>query len=95
VVFETRVDLTAVRGFFWSICQSANRLNAIAAVLAPTRQISTPAKILPSGQPPAARNIAANPNGIANTVWENLMNSPHRRIENFTPFTLPHRPWLA
>jgi hypothetical protein len=65
-------------------------LKAIAAVLAPTKQITTPNTTLPSGTPLAASNIAANPNGMANTVWETLMNSAHRRIENFTTFTLPH-----
>jgi hypothetical protein len=63
-------------------------LNAIAAVLAPTRQINTPTKIFPSGQPPAATNIAANPNGMAKIVWDILINSPHRWIaENiYTPY---------
>jgi hypothetical protein len=55
-------------------------LNAIAAVLAPTRQINTPTKIFPIGQPPAATNIAANPNGMAKIVWDILINSPHRWI---------------
>jgi hypothetical protein len=65
-------------------------LNAIAAVLAPTRQITTPPTTLAEGTPSAARNIEANPNGIANTVCSNLINSAHRKIENFTRFTLPH-----
>jgi hypothetical protein len=55
-------------------------LNAIAAFLAPTRQINTPTKIFPFGQPPAANNIAANPNGMAKIVWDILINSPHRLI---------------
>jgi hypothetical protein len=63
-----------------SICQSANRLNAIAAVLAPTKHTSTPNRTLPVGTPPAASNIAANPNGMAKIVWDILINSPHRLI---------------
>jgi hypothetical protein len=65
-------------------------LNAIAAVLAPTRQTITPPITLAEGTPPAARNIAAKPNGMAKTVCSNLINSAHRKIENFTLFTLPH-----
>jgi hypothetical protein len=55
-------------------------LNAIAAVLAPTKQTTTPKITPPFGIPPAAKNIAANPNGIANTVCSNLINSAHLLI---------------
>jgi hypothetical protein len=63
-----------------SIFQSAIRLNAIAAVLAPIKHTSTPNRTLPVGTPPAANNIAANPKGMAKIVWDILINSPHRLI---------------
>jgi hypothetical protein len=65
-------------------------LKAIAAVLAPTKQLITPRKTFPVGQPPAATSMAASPNGMANTVWEILINSAHFKIENFTGTTLAH-----
>jgi hypothetical protein len=43
-------------------------LNAIAAVLAPTKQTITPPTTLAEGTPVEARNIAAKPNGMAKTV---------------------------
>jgi len=89
-VFVTRVDRAAVRGLRMSICQSTSRLKAIAAVLAPTRHTSTPSHTRPAGIPSAATNIAPSPNGSANTVCSNLMNSAHFRMENFTFATLPH-----
>ena len=67
----------AVRGFFASIRRSTILLNAIAADLAPTMQISIPTQgLIPETTTPGFETASAAPisaNGSAKSVWLNLI----------------------
>src|SRR6478736_5159917 len=72
--FETSLCRPAVRGFSWSISQSATLLNAMAAVRAKTMAERMSRTSLTLGNPCAETIIDPAANGSAKTVWENLMN---------------------
>ena len=74
----TRKWRVAVRGFFWSMAQSINRLNNMAAVRAKTMQANTRRTSRADGRPLAAMSSAPNAKGSAKIVCEKRINRRKR-----------------